>query len=93
MTPEEKSPKLRFDGTVNWTVVIAVIGALVGTIGFGNQLFSRIDSVQEAMLTQAGEVKELKESVDNIRLDLASKDGLQKMVQDHEARIRSLEAK
>jgi hypothetical protein len=99
MTPDEKpSSRLRFDGTINWPFVVTLLLIGGGAVGFGNKLVGQIDTVNLALIEQKNaadkqvtEVKNLTDSVNNIRLDLAKQDGVRNVVTDHEARIRALE--
>lgn len=87
------SGRLKFDGTINWPFVVFCGTLVLGAIGFGNKVVGQIDSVQATMVSQSQEVKGMKESIDNIRLDMAKQDGMRNMVIDHESRIRALESK
>jgi len=97
---QKTSGRLRFDGTVNWPFVVTLCAIVVGAIGFGNTVVNQISSVQVTLqeqkaadLEQTREVKGLKESIDNIRIDLAKQDGIRTMILDHEARLRAIENK
>lgn len=94
MSEDEKpSSRIRFDGTINWPFIILCGSIVLGAIGFGNRVVSQVDSVLIMQEKQTQKVDKLTESVDNIRLDLAKQDGLRQKVEDHEVRIRALEAK
>ena len=87
--PEQKW--FRFDGTINWPLLITVSVIVFGAIGFGNKLVGQIDSLQLTFEGYQTELKDLRKSVDSIRLDLAERAATEKAVQDHEMRIRALE--
>lgn len=98
-TPESKPAWFKFDGTINWPILFLAGGTIVGAIGFGNTVVNQMDKIQatmaeqkEAASDQAKEVKGLRETVDQIRLDMAKQDGMRSMVMDHESRLRNLEA-
>jgi len=95
MSQPETPPtaRLKFDGTINWPFVVFCATLVLSAIGFGNRLIGQIDAVQTSMTNLSPEVKSLRESVDNIRLDMAKSEGMRNMVLDHETRIRALEAK
>jgi hypothetical protein len=88
--PEPK-PFWKFDGTVNWPILFAVIGLLFAAAGFGNKLLGQIDNLHNTFEGYQVELKDLRKSVDSIRLDLAERAATEKAVQDHEMRIRALE--
>lgn len=101
MQPEHPSSgKLKFDGTINWPFVLTLFTVILGAAGFFNTLIGQIGDVQITLQQQkvsadeqTKEVKGLKESMDNIRLDMAKQDGMRSMVSDHEVRLRALEQK
>lgn len=92
---EEKEPRplFKFDGTVNWPLLITVALIVLGAIGFGNKLVGQVDTLTTLVGGQAEEFKKMREDVNGIRLDMAKADNVRNMVVDHEARIRALEAK
>lgn len=102
MSDDQKTPSrfLKFDNTVNWPFILTLGAIVVGAIGFGNTVVNQIGSIQVSLqeqkvadTQQTQEVKGLRESIDNIRLDMAKQDGMRSMVIDHESRIRALENK
>ena len=81
----------KFDGTVNWPIIFAVAAAMLAAVGFGNKLLGQIDQLHSTFEGYQVELKDLRKSVDSIRLDLAERAATEKAVQDHEMRIRALE--
>lgn len=88
--PEPKS-WLKFDGTINWPFVLAAIVFIGGAIGFGNKVVGQIDNLDATLRNSQQEFKDLKGAVDAIRLDMAARSATEKVVADHEIRIRTLE--
>lgn len=89
--PTDKAGWLKFDGTVNWPLILTLLLTVGGAIGFGNKIVGQIDGLDKTMNTYSQEFKGLKESVDNIRLDMAKQEGMRTSIADHETRIRALE--
>ena len=91
MANPEPKPFFKFDGTINWPFLVTIGLILFAAIGFGNKLVGQIDGLQNTFEGYQDELKDLRKSVDSIRLDLASRAATEKAVQDHEMRIRALE--
>lgn len=83
----------KFDGTVNWPLLITLAAVALGAVGLGNKLVGQVDTLTGLVGEQAIEFKKMREDMTGIRLDMAKQDGIRSMVQDHEGRIRALEAR
>jgi hypothetical protein len=84
-------PLFKFDGTINWPFLLTAGLVFLGAIGFGNKLVGQIDSLQGTFQSYQMELKDLKNSVDAIRLDMAARAATERKVDDHEMRLRALE--
>lgn len=90
MAAHEKS-WFKFDGTINWPFLVVVASIVVGAIGFGNKIVGQIDNLNVTMAANSNEFKALKQSVDDLRLEMVKQESTRATVSDHEARIRALE--
>lgn len=90
MASPEKS-WFKFDGTINWPFLVVVASIVIGAIGFGNKIVGQIDNLNVTMASNSNEFKALKQSVDDLRLEMVKQESTRATVSDHEARIRALE--
>jgi len=86
---------LKWDGTVSAGSIIAAIAIMVPVVGTGYVAVREIADIQRTMEEQGVKFDErlgkVETAIGDIRTDLAVKDGVVSMVNDHEQRIRELE--
>jgi len=85
----------RWDPTISAGALVAMIPIVLSVAGAGSVAFNRLGELEVTMLRQGESfdrrLKAVEDSLVLLRVDAARRDGMEKMISDHESRLRVIE--
>lgn len=96
-TTERPGLGLRWDGTINISALIAMVGISISVIAAATATLNKVSDMQSTMEKQGSgfstRLEKIEEEVNDLSKEMAVRNAQASAISDHEGRLRALESK